>query len=105
MLTRGQRRTVAIIVGLPLLLQIGLVWLPAAASVGLSFTSWNGVGGLSAIEGVGLKNYADLATVDPAFWPAVLHKPCPVTAPFHAVRSTGHFSGSTRPIFCTPGTG
>jgi len=73
MLTRGQRRTVALIVGLPLLLQIGLVWLPAAASVGLSFTSWNGVGGLSAIQGVGLKNYADLATVDPAFWPAVLH--------------------------------
>jgi multiple sugar transport system permease protein len=73
MLTRGQRRTVALIVGLPLLLQIGLVWLPAVASVGLSFTSWNGVGGLSAIEVVGLKNYADLATVDPSFWPAVLH--------------------------------
>ena len=73
MLTSGQRRTVALIVGLPLLLQIGLVWLPAAASVGLSFTSWNGVGGPSAIEGVGLKNYADLATVDPSFWPAVLH--------------------------------
>jgi len=73
MLTRGQRRTVALIVGLPLLLQIGLVWLPAAASVGLSFTSWNGVGGLSAIQVVGLENYANLATVDPSFWPAVLH--------------------------------
>jgi len=73
MLTRGQRRTIALIVGLPLLLQVLFVWLPAIASIGLSFTDWNGVGGLGAIHVVGLENYANLATVDPAFWPAVFH--------------------------------
>jgi multiple sugar transport system permease protein len=73
MLTGGQRRTIALLVGLPLLLQVALVWLPAVASVGLSFTDWNGVGGLDAIRVVGAQNYVNLATVDPAFWPAVLH--------------------------------
>jgi len=73
MLTRGQRRTIALIVGLPLLLQVLFVWLPAIASIGLSFTDWNGVVGLGAIHVVALENYANLATVDPAFWPAVFH--------------------------------
>jgi multiple sugar transport system permease protein len=73
MLTRGQRRTVVLLVGLPLLFQVAFVWFPAVASVGLSFTDWNGVGGLDAIRPVGLANYVNLATVDPAFWPAVLH--------------------------------
>ena len=91
MLTRGQRRFVALIVGLPLLFQVALVWLPAVASVGLSFTDWNGVGGLDAIRFVGLANYANLATVDPAFWPAAFHNLVWLTVYLLAVMPLGMF--------------
>jgi multiple sugar transport system permease protein len=69
----GQRGTIALIVGIPLAIQVALVWLPAAATAGLSLTDWNGVGGLDALHFVGLDNYRQLATIDPAFWPALLH--------------------------------
>jgi multiple sugar transport system permease protein len=60
-------------VGLPLVVHVGLVWLPAGASVALSFTDWNGIGGLDSIRVVGLRNYEQLATAYPPFWPAVQH--------------------------------
>jgi multiple sugar transport system permease protein len=64
-----------VVVGLflvvPLLLVLTLVVFPALASVLLSFTSWNGIGGLSTIEWIGAKNYSDIFTIYPPFWPAV----------------------------------
>ena len=57
--------------GLPLLLHVGLVWLPSLLSVVLSFTRWNGIGGLGTIEPVGLENYEQITTIYPPFWPAV----------------------------------
>jgi multiple sugar transport system permease protein len=69
----GQRGTIALIVGIPLAIQVALVWLPAAATVVLSLTDWNGVGGLDSIQFIGLENYRQLAAVDPAFWPALVH--------------------------------
>jgi multiple sugar transport system permease protein len=60
-------------VGLPLVVHVGLVWLPAGASVALSLTDWNGIGGLDSIRVVGLRNYEQLATAYPPFWPAVQH--------------------------------
>ena len=59
--------------GLVVALELGLVWLPALASVALSFTGWDGVGGLDAIELVGLRNYELLASAYPRFWSAVLN--------------------------------
>lgn len=59
--------------GVPLLLHVGLVWVPAMLSVALSFTSWNGIGGLSTIKNVGGQNYSNIATQYPPFWPAVQH--------------------------------
>jgi multiple sugar transport system permease protein len=55
----------------PLLLVLTLVVFPALASVLLSFTSWNGIGGLATIEWIGAKNYSDIFTIYPPFWPAV----------------------------------
>ncbi|WP_345714002.1 sugar ABC transporter permease, partial [Kineococcus glutinatus] len=52
---------------------VGLVWLPAIASVLLSFTRWDGIGGLSAIEWIGTKNYVDVFTIYPPFEPAMEH--------------------------------
>lgn len=59
--------------GVPTLLHVGLVWVPTLASVGLSFTRWDGIGGLSTIEWEGLRNYREITTIYPPFWPAVQH--------------------------------
>nr|WP_202121691.1 sugar ABC transporter permease [Streptomyces sp. BA2] len=56
--------------GIPVLLDIFIIWGPTLASVGLSFTSWDGIGD---IEWVGGKNYENLVDNYPAFWPAVRH--------------------------------
>ena len=60
-------------VTIPTALVVGLVWLPALASVGLSFFKWNGLGPFSTAEWVGLKNYDDMVNIYPAFWPAMLN--------------------------------
>jgi multiple sugar transport system permease protein len=62
---------VGLFLGVPLLFVLSLVVFPAIASVALSFTSWNGIGGLSTIEWIGAKNYSDIFTIYPPFWPAV----------------------------------
>jgi multiple sugar transport system permease protein len=72
-LTGVDRIVVVLMVAVPLLLTTLLVWLPALATVALSFTSWNGIGDLSRIKWIGTKNYHDLVTIYPAFWPAVQH--------------------------------
>ncbi|MCX5383878.1 carbohydrate ABC transporter permease [Streptomyces sp. NBC_00083] len=59
-----------LLLGLPVLLDLAIVWGPTLASVVLSFTSWDGVG---SIKWVGTQNYANLFTNYPPFWPAVRH--------------------------------
>ena len=66
------RAVIIAMVALPTILVFWLVWLPAAASVYLSFTRWNGFR-LDGIEWVGTKNYVDIATIYPPFWPAIRH--------------------------------
>jgi multiple sugar transport system permease protein len=65
------RRVLFLMAGIPALLHIGLVWVPALLSILLSFTRWNGIGGLATIEPVGLENYEQIVTIYPPFWPAV----------------------------------
>jgi len=64
---------VGLMVVVPTLIVLWLVWLPAIGSVLLSFTNWDGIGPLSGIKTVGLKNYQDIATIYPPFWPAIQH--------------------------------
>ncbi len=73
LLTRGDRLTFALMVGIPTFLVVFFILLPTVASVILSFTSWSGVGGLDKIKFIGLKNYTDLFTIYKPFWPAVSH--------------------------------
>ncbi|MGI5213519.1 carbohydrate ABC transporter permease [Plantactinospora sp. CA-290183] len=61
---------IGLLLGLPVLLDLLLIWGPALASIGLSFTSWNGI---TDIRFVGLDNYADIVGNYPPFWPAVRH--------------------------------
>ncbi|MDQ1647345.1 MAG: multiple sugar transport system permease protein [Cryptosporangiaceae bacterium] len=70
-LTTRDRLVLALMLGVPALIHLGLVWGPALASVALSFTSWDGIGGLSTIKWVGFQNYHDIVTIYPPFWPAI----------------------------------
>jgi ABC-type sugar transport system permease subunit len=67
------RLVLALLVGIPTLLQLTLVWFPAIASVLLSFTKWDGIGGLSSIKWVGFRNYHQIFTIYPPFFPALRH--------------------------------
>lgn len=72
-LTRRDKLTIGVMVGVPAFIHIFLIWLPTLGSIVLSFTSWNGVGGLDKIRWIGLKNYENLVTIYQPFWPAVQH--------------------------------
>jgi multiple sugar transport system permease protein len=73
LLTTRDRLTLALMVAIPTFLVVVFVILPTIASVVLSFTSWNGIGGLGSIQFIGLKNYSDLVTVYQPFFPALSH--------------------------------
>jgi multiple sugar transport system permease protein len=60
-------------VAVPTILVVGLVWLPAVASVVLSFARWSGVGGLHTIQWIGTENYKNVFTNYPPFYPALRH--------------------------------
>jgi ABC-type sugar transport system permease subunit len=85
-MTTRDRIVVALLLGIPLLLDLAFVWFPAIGTVLLSFTKWNGVGSLHSKTCVpnmpsilnngcwfGVQNYHQAATLDPSFWPAVRH--------------------------------
>ncbi len=69
----ADRWTVIVMVTVPTVLVMGLVWVPAIASVVLSFFRWDGLGSIDTAEFIGLKNYDDIVNIYPAFWPAVRH--------------------------------
>jgi len=72
-LTIGDRLAVALMLGVPLVFVVGLIWLPTLLSVLLSFTSWDGIGGIETIEWVGTRNYQQIVEIYPPFWPAFRH--------------------------------
>ncbi len=69
----GRDRVVlGVMIGLPVLIQALLVWLPTLASIVLSFFRWDGLA-LAGFHFNGLTNYRFVFTQAPSFWPAVLH--------------------------------
>jgi ABC-type sugar transport system permease subunit len=72
-LTRYDRRVLMLMVGIPLLLDVLLIWWPTLSSVLLSFTNWDGVGEVGPQNFVGLKNYQFMFTGYTLFWPAFFH--------------------------------
>jgi multiple sugar transport system permease protein len=72
-LSRRDIVVLSLMVGIPLLLVMFFIWFPAVATVVLSFTKWNGIGGVKAIHADGVQNYVQAATNYPPFWPAVRH--------------------------------
>ncbi|HEX7188552.1 MAG TPA: sugar ABC transporter permease [Actinomycetes bacterium] len=72
-LSRGDRITVTLMVAVPTALVLWLVWFPGVLSVVLSFTRWEGIGGLDTIEWIGTENYKNIFTIYPPFEPAIKH--------------------------------
>jgi ABC-type sugar transport system permease subunit len=72
-LTRRDKLVLALMVGIPVLLDLALIWGPTIASILLSFTNWTGIGPLTAQRIVGLKNYNFLFSGYQPFWPALTH--------------------------------
>ncbi len=72
-LSRTDKIVLTLMLAIPLIVVIGLIWGPAIVTVLLSFTSWDGIGGLDSIKFIGAQNYVDLATIYPPFWPALWH--------------------------------
>ncbi len=75
LLTRRDKLVLGLMVGIPLILDLVFIWGPAIASVGLSFTQWRGIHGLTAQDWVGLGNY-EKGSVElryPAFWEGLKH--------------------------------
>lgn len=72
-LNRHDKLILALMVGVPLALDVILIWLPTLASVLLSFTNWSGIGAITQQNLVGLKNYQTLLNGYGPFWPALQH--------------------------------
>ncbi len=73
LLTRRDKVVLALMVGIPLLLDLALIWGPAVVSLLISFTNWNGIGSPFDAKVIGLANYENLFTAYPFFWPALQH--------------------------------
>ena len=69
-LSKGDRFTLSAFVGIPTLLQIILLWVPAVVTIVLSFTYWNGVR-LEDIRWAGIQNYKTIFVNEPLFYQAL----------------------------------
>jgi multiple sugar transport system permease protein len=69
-LTNRDRIVIALMIGVPLLLDLALIWGPAISTFFLSFTDAHGA---APSRNIGGSNYSYLRTIDPDFWPAVRH--------------------------------
>jgi multiple sugar transport system permease protein/raffinose/stachyose/melibiose transport system permease protein len=73
LLTRRDKITLGLMVGVPLLFDLLLIWGPTVTSVFFSFTKWNGIGAIRPDQIIGTKNYESLFNSYPFFWPALQH--------------------------------
>jgi multiple sugar transport system permease protein len=70
--TKRDKLVLTLMIGIPTLISVALVWVPALSSVALSFTRWDGIG-LDSIQWIGLRNYREIFTIYPPFYPALWH--------------------------------
>jgi multiple sugar transport system permease protein/raffinose/stachyose/melibiose transport system permease protein len=68
--SKGDRLTLGLFLGVPTFLHVVWVWIPAIATICLSFTYWNGVN-ISDIKWAGIANYKTIFTASPQFYDAL----------------------------------
>jgi len=61
--SRGDRLFLILLIGIPTLIHLTFVWIPALATIFLSFTDWNGITGIGTIHFIGFRNYWEIFTV------------------------------------------
>ena len=66
----GDKTIIVLMVAVPMAVVTALVWLPALATVVLSFSDWDGIGDLNFVGG---QNYVDVTSNYPPFQPAIQH--------------------------------
>jgi multiple sugar transport system permease protein/raffinose/stachyose/melibiose transport system permease protein len=66
----GDRLTLGLFVGVPTLVHVVLVWIPAILTIGLSFTFWTGIN-IADVKWAGIDNYNNIFTKTPAFYDAL----------------------------------
>ena len=69
-LSKTDRFTLSAFVGIPSLLQIILLWIPAVVTIILSFTYWNGIN-IRDIHWAGIQNYKNIFFNNPVFYTAL----------------------------------
>jgi ABC-type sugar transport system permease subunit len=69
-LSKRDRIVIALMIGVPLLLDLALIWGPAVSTFFLSFTNAHGA---APSKNIGAQNYTYMRTIDPDFWPALRH--------------------------------
>jgi multiple sugar transport system permease protein len=73
-LTRSDRIWLGFMVGVPVGLHVLLVWIPALATVALSFSKWDNLDPLTEIRLVGFRNYYEIFTIfDTRLFPALFN--------------------------------
>ncbi len=73
-LNSRDRLVLWVIVGVPTLIHLVFVWIPAISTIILSFTDWNGIASVGDIRFVGLRNYWEIFTVfEKDFWSAAIN--------------------------------
>lgn len=69
-LSKNDRFTLAAFIGIPTLMQIVFLWLPALITIVLSFTYWNGIN-VGDIKWAGVANYKNIFFGTPVFYEAL----------------------------------
>lgn len=72
-LSTRDRVTVALMILIPTAVAATLVWVPAMATIVMSFFDWDGFSPFSEAKFVGTRWYTEAATIYPAFWPSIQH--------------------------------
>ena len=72
-LSTRDRVTVALMILIPTAVAATLEWVPAMATIVMSFFDWDGFSPFSEAKFVGTRWYTEAATIYPAFWPAIQH--------------------------------
>ena len=72
-LSLSDRVVLGLMIGIPVAIVSFFIWFPTVSSIILSFSNWDGIGAVGSIHFIGTRNYHQIATIYPPFWPAFRH--------------------------------